>query len=378
MGKQTRVKQIRFDDVINFAIQSQINNMAPGTAGTDAVNKNQLDAVATLINNLEWLNSALDYVTDNTALPATENLGDRYILSHDGGAPNAAWDGASAGDVVEFDGSVWVATTPTVGTFIAADDELDRLYCWGGASWTPKQFENTTASTGLTKVVNDIQLDASAAGDGLNFATGTLSVDAADGTIVVDGTGVSVGTITSAKVSDFTEAAQDAVGTILTDSATIDFTYDDGANTITAIVIADSIDETHLKGLNDGGAGVAGQVVVSDGAGGFTYATDSSSTDARVSAASAVTTGNNSLAYTTPFTAQAPRATSVPQLFVNGTFVELGDAVTTEFAYFAEPGTPTTALAFNALTATCNLYWNGSTATYELDANDDIVIHYNY
>jgi len=378
MGKQTRVKQIRFDDVLNFAVQSQITNMAPATAGTDAVNKNQLDAVATLINNLEWLNSALDYITDNTALPPTEVTGDRYVLSHDGGAPNAAWDGASAGDVVEFNGTTWDATTPTVGTFIAVDDELDRLYCWGGSSWTPKQFENTTASTGLTKVLNDIQLDSSAAGDGLNFSTGTLSVNPTDGTIVVDGTGVSVGTITSAKVSDFTEAAQDAVGTILTDSATIDFTYDDGANTITAIVIADSIDETHLKGLNDGGAGTAGQVVVSDGAGGFTYATDSSSTDARVAAASAVTSGENSLSYTTPFTAQAPRAASIPQVFVNGEFIKVGDGVATDFAYFAEPGAPTTALALNALTTTCNLYWNSTTAGYILDANDEVAIHYNY
>lgn len=38
-------------------------------------------------------------------------------------------------------------------------------------------------------------------------------------------------------VSDFDEAAQDAVGMILTDSTSIDFTYDDGANTITASTI---------------------------------------------------------------------------------------------------------------------------------------------
>lgn len=52
--------------------------------------------------------------------------------------------------------------------------------------------------------------------------------------------------ITSAKVTDFTEAAQDAAGAALTDSSTIDFTYNDGANTITAIVIADSIGPTQL------------------------------------------------------------------------------------------------------------------------------------
>lgn len=43
-------------------------------------------------------------------------------------------------------------------------------------------------------------------------------------------------TITSAKVSDFTEAAQDAVGTLLTDSNTIDVTYNDAGNAETADV----------------------------------------------------------------------------------------------------------------------------------------------
>jgi hypothetical protein len=42
------------------------------------------------------------------------------------------------------------------------------------------------------------------------------------------------------------EEAQDAVGTILTDSSEIDFTYDDGTPSITASLIAGSIDETKL------------------------------------------------------------------------------------------------------------------------------------
>ena len=52
--------------------------------------------------------------------------------------------------------------------------------------------------------------------------------------------------ITSSAVSDFNEAAQDAVGGILTDSATINFTYDDGANTITAVTIDGGIDHNAL------------------------------------------------------------------------------------------------------------------------------------
>lgn len=42
------------------------------------------------------------------------------------------------------------------------------------------------------------------------------------------------------------ERAQDAVGSILTDSSEIDFTYNDGANTISAAIVAGSIDESKL------------------------------------------------------------------------------------------------------------------------------------
>jgi len=55
------------------------------------------------------------------------------------------------------------------------------------------------------------------------------------------------GTVTSAVVSDFNEAAQDAVGGILTDSSSIDFTYDDNANTITAVVLPGGVDHNSLQ-----------------------------------------------------------------------------------------------------------------------------------
>lgn len=43
-----------------------------------------------------------------------------------------------------------------------------------------------------------------------------------------------------------TEDAQDAVGTILTDSSTIDFTYDDATPSITASIVAGSVGPTQL------------------------------------------------------------------------------------------------------------------------------------
>lgn len=144
------------------------------------------EGLSSTLNTFEWQNSALDYITDNTAVPPTETSGDRYVLAHDGGAPNAAWDGASAGDVVEFNGTTWDAVTPTLGTFISVDDANDRLYYWGGSSWAEKYFEATTASTGLTKVGFDIRLDASAAGAGLGFAAGVLSVNVDDSTLEIN------------------------------------------------------------------------------------------------------------------------------------------------------------------------------------------------
>lgn len=57
--------------------------------------------------------------------------------------------------------------------------------------------------------------------------------------------------IPSTQVTDFNEAVQDAVGNILTDSTTIDFTYNDGANTISAVVVDGSISDVKIAtGVN--------------------------------------------------------------------------------------------------------------------------------
>lgn len=50
----------------------------------------------------------------------------------------------------------------------------------------------------------------------------------------------------AASVGFTDEAAQDAVGTILTDSSTIDFTYNDGVPSITAAIVAGSVGPTEL------------------------------------------------------------------------------------------------------------------------------------
>jgi len=375
---QLRNKQVLYDSLIQFQSAQQIKGAAAGTDANDVIIKSQLDAIESLIQNFEWQESALDYVVDNTAAPASEVVGDRYILSHDGGAPNAAYDGAAAGDIVEFDGSVWVATTPTTGTFISADDESDKLYYWGGSAWSFKTFESTTASTGLTKIGFDIQLDSSSAGNGLDFTAGTLSVDPADGTISVTAGGVAVGTITTANFADFAGDVETAVFTAanFVDGSTIDFTVTAG-DSVTAEVSDNSLNEDKLLNL---GVGTNGQLVTSDGAQGFAYidaSTISGSVPARTKNAASVTSSDEDTAVTDVFGANDPHPTTIPQVFVNGQLVECGDGTKVSVpCYFAESGVAGTAVAFSALDGNENLQWNGSIAGYELDASDEIIVQF--
>lgn len=53
--------------------------------------------------------------------------------------------------------------------------------------------------------------------------------------------------ITSSAVTDFTEAVQDVMGAILVDSGRIDYTYNDGANTLTTDIVTNSIGNTQLR-----------------------------------------------------------------------------------------------------------------------------------
>jgi hypothetical protein len=74
-----------------------------------------------------------------------------------------------------------------------------------------------------------------------------LTTDVKGRVTSVTNTGIS---ITSSAVTDFNEAAQDAVGNILTDSSSIDFTYNDAGNSITAAVLPAGVNHAQLNNLN--------------------------------------------------------------------------------------------------------------------------------
>ena len=92
---------------------------------------------------------------------------------------------------------------------------------------------------GITVSGSNVSVDHD--GEGLTFVATQLSLELDGSTLSKSATGLKVNSITSAQVSDFNEAAQDAVGTILVDSSKIDFTYSDATPSITATIVAGSL-----------------------------------------------------------------------------------------------------------------------------------------
>lgn len=78
---------------------------------------------------------------------------------------------------------------------------------------------------------------------------GTFTVDAQGRLTAASNTTIA---ITSGAISDFTEAAQDAVGGSLTDTSSVDFTYNDAGNTISAVVLPAGVDHNSLANLTTG------------------------------------------------------------------------------------------------------------------------------
>jgi hypothetical protein len=89
-------------------------------------------------------------IVDGTASPPTEVSGDRYILDTSG-TPIAAWDGAAENDIVEFNGSVWVADSPEEGWIAWVDAEnYDYRFIDDGSPQWEKTYTVYSASEILT------------------------------------------------------------------------------------------------------------------------------------------------------------------------------------------------------------------------------------
>lgn len=109
---------------------------------------------------------------------------------------------------------------------------------------------------------------------GLRVSSGSTTTNPGDGNLYVEGT-TTIGTIANLSngtsvlvedsglvkyrtvsesilsITDFSEAVDDRVSNLLVDSSTIEFTYNDAANSISADVVTSAVDHGQLAGLGD-------------------------------------------------------------------------------------------------------------------------------
>ena len=145
---------------------------------------------------------------DNTAAPPTEVSGDRYLLDATG-ASHADWDGAAANDIVQFDGSSWVATTPAEGWIVYSDgSDTDWLYVDDGSpAWQERTAGGGVTDHGALSGLSDDDHSIYSLADGSRWTT----TQTAGRVVMTDGSGnlvVSSVTTTTLAFLDATSSVQ--------------------------------------------------------------------------------------------------------------------------------------------------------------------------
>lgn len=149
--------------------------------------------------------------------------------------------------------------TYTAGDFDCDTANGSTFGCLSAADWTTFNNKESalTFGDGLTRTANAIDFTCTEVeGTGINCSTNDITLDATgDWTGTLDGQEGSyylaranhTGTQAASTISDFDEAAQDAVGTILVDGSSIDLTYTDASPLISAEVKNNAISDLLLR-----------------------------------------------------------------------------------------------------------------------------------
>ena len=196
--------------------------------------RSELNAVVT---GMDWQDSVLD--KDLNTPPGSPSTGDRYITS----APPASATGAWAGhdnEIAEWNGASWDFTAITEGSAVWVEDE-DVVYVFNGTSWVKcgsTVTHNNTAGLqgGTTDEYYHMTNAEHTAFSGSKTANYVFA--SPDGSAGVGGFRALVSddipSLTHSKITDFTEAAQDAAGAAITGGSftNMSLTYDDLNNRI--------------------------------------------------------------------------------------------------------------------------------------------------
>lgn len=141
----------------------KITNLAAGTNAADAVNKSQLDAAVSGLQ--DFRESVID--KDLLTPPGSPTTGDRYLIGQPTDTATGAW-ASHAGEITEWNGSAWVfEAQPDEGTYVYVEDE-NQSYV----------FNNNTFASGTWVVFSSVVVTA---GDGIDIVGNVVSVDLASG-----------------------------------------------------------------------------------------------------------------------------------------------------------------------------------------------------
>ncbi len=227
--------------VDSFAYQQWMLTLGQLLSGT-AFDEATQDAIGTILVDTSTIDfTYTDSTPSITADVKTDSINDTHIDWGTGANQVSTTDMPEGTNLYYTDERAQDATGAMVTdgslVYVDATPLLTRGALTGDIS-APQGSNTTTLAT----------VNANVGSFGTASAVSTFTVNAKGLITAASNTTIA---ITASQVSDFNEAAQDAVGGILTNSSSVTFTYDDVLNTITATVTASGVDHGGLTGLAD-------------------------------------------------------------------------------------------------------------------------------
>jgi hypothetical protein len=208
------------------------------------------DALLNFVAN-EHINHASVSITAGTGLSGGGDITTSRTLNLANTAVTAGSYGSSS-QVGTFTVDAQGRLTAASNTAIAIAGTAVSNTPAGNISATTVQAAINELDTEKQPIDSDLTALAGLTGSGVIVRTGagtatTRTITAGTGISITNGDGVSGNPTINSSITQYTdELAQDAIGSILTDTSSIDFTYNDAGNTISAVVLPAGVDHDAL------------------------------------------------------------------------------------------------------------------------------------
>jgi hypothetical protein len=238
-----------------------------GTSTSDLWTANKIQSyVDSIASGLQWQESVISMNLD--AAPGSPSTGDRYVVSMDPAPATGAWVGHD-NEVAEWDGAAWEYTTVAEG-FALWNEEIDTQYVYNGTDWA--KIGTTVTHENLIGLQGDSATElyhlTSAQHGAITGSNASTLVFASP----ENGYGVGafralisddIPSLFSNKITNFTEAAQDAAGALITAGTATNMTatYDDASNAINFAIPAATVSTLGVASFDTSGFSVTAGAV---------------------------------------------------------------------------------------------------------------------